>query len=211
MTVATASLAGEWPMDERQVVELEERSWLPRHCRGDDTAFPALMSAYRGPVYGYLVRCGIAEADRDDLFQSSFLKIHAAAASYEPARALAPWVFTIVANTVRNHFRGDRNPPGRGIDKDPPDPVDPSPNPERVAAARETVAWIEQAIAALPLAQREVLILSTIVGMPQSEVAEALRLPLNTVKTLLRRARLTLTGALARREAPARLEGGSDE
>ena len=96
MTVATASLSGEWPMSERPVVELEERSWLPRHCRGDQAAFPALMDAYRGPVYGYLVRCGIAEADRDDLFQNVFLKIHAAAASYEPVRALAPWILPML-------------------------------------------------------------------------------------------------------------------
>ena len=42
-------------LDETQaptpVVDLEERGWLPRHCRGDGAAFPALLQAYRRPVY----------------------------------------------------------------------------------------------------------------------------------------------------------------
>ena len=55
------------------VLDLEERQWLPRHCRGDKAAFPALMAAYRRPVYAYLVRAGIGEPDRDELVRQ-FLK-----------------------------------------------------------------------------------------------------------------------------------------
>ncbi len=104
------------------------------------------MAAYRRPVYSYLVRSGVAEADRDDVFQGIFLKIHAAAETYDPARPLAPWLFTIVANSVRNHFR-DRAPagaPGAPTGAPiggPPDPPDPNPGPERIASARQTLAW----------------------------------------------------------------------
>ncbi len=101
MTVASSSLASEPADRRRDVVDLEERTWLSRHCRGDASAFPALLEAYRRPVYGYLVRSGVAEANRDDIFQNIFLKIHAAARSYDPTRPLRPWLFTIVANTVR--------------------------------------------------------------------------------------------------------------
>lgn len=201
-----SGLAGAMPGAER-VVDLEERNWLPRHCRGDTAAFPALLAAYRRPVFGYLVRAGVAESERDDLFQSIFLKIHASAAAYEPGRPLAPWVFTIVVNTVRNHHRGRRRSPMAPSDCGPEDPADPRPGPERSAAARQTLAWLEAAIADLPQAQREVLLLTALAGLPQSEVAEALGLPINTVKTHLRRARLALTRALARRDAP----GETDE
>ncbi len=143
-------------------MDLDERAWLPRHCRGDSTAFPALLEAYRRPVYSYLVRCGVAAADRDDLFQNIFLKVHAAAGSYEPARPLGPWLFTIVANSARNHFRGPFRGPFRGWPDAPPaasyhqwpDPADPRPDPERIAQGRETVAWLEAEIADLPPAQR---------------------------------------------------------
>ncbi len=201
MTAGSCTLVSELPQVPERVVGLEERGWLPRHCKGDAAAFPALMDAYRRPVYSYLVRAGIGVQERDDLFQSIFLKIHAAAASYEPARPLAPWLFTIVANTVRNHLRGSQNNPAEAAPEETPELQDPDPGPERAAQARETVAWLVQAIAELPLAQREVLILSTVVGLPQAEVAEALDLPLNTVKTNLRRARLALAKGLALRDA----------
>ncbi len=211
MTVASSSLASDSADRRRDVVDLEERTWLSRHCRGDASAFPALLEAYRRPVYGYLVRRGVAEADRDDIFQSIFLKIHTAAAAYDPTRPLSPWLFTIVANTVRNHFRGATVPMTTVPRDDRQDPRDPNPGPERIAAARETLAWLEQALRALPPAQREVLLLVTVVGLRQQDAANALDLPLNTVKTHLRRARLALAAGLADRDPPAGCTGGTDD
>ncbi len=214
MTVASSSLAIDTAERQQDVVDLEERTWLTRHCRGDASAFPALLEAYRRPVYGYLVRSGVAEADRDDIFQSIFLKIHAAAKTYDPTRPLGPWLFTIVANTVRNHFRAQAvsiTPVPRDDPLDPFDPPDPNPGPEHSAEARETVAWLEAALLALPLAQCEVLLLIAIVGLRQQEVANSLNLPLNTVKTHLRRARLALAAGLAKRDAPAGGTGGTDD
>ena len=89
--------------------------------------------------------------------------------------------------------------------------MDPQPDPERIVAGRETAAWLEGAIAALPPAQAQVLVLVSLAGLPQGQVAEALELPLNTVKTHLRRARLRLAEALAGREAwgEAKAKGAS--
>ena len=194
----------------RKVVELEERTWLARHCRGDRDAFQALLAAYRRPIYSYLVRTGIAEADRDDIFQNIFLKVHRAARTYQPSRPLRPWLFTIAANTVRTHFRDRRGAGPLSTAGVSDEPVDPNPGPERIVAGRETVAWLEGAIAALPPAQRQVLVLVSVVGLRQRDVAEALALPLNTVKTHLRRARLGLAEAMAGREAPDEPTGGRD-
>ncbi len=211
MTARSGDLASDDPGQEQRVVDLEERTWLPRHCRGDAAAFPALLEAYRRPVYTYLVRFGVAAGDRDDVFQGIFLKVHAAAGSYQPARPLAPWIFTIVANTVRNHRRDGRAHETETSDDAAPETADPRPGPEQVAEARETVAWLERAIAALPTAQREVLLLTAIAGFGQRQVAETLDMPVNTVKTHLRRARLTLVEAMARRDAAAGPIGDQDE
>ncbi len=212
MTLASSELASEAPDERRDVVDLEERTWLARHRRGDASAFPALMAAYRRPVYSYLVRGGVASADRDDVFQAVFLRIHAAAGSYDPARPLAPWLFTIVTNTVRNHLRDRARDDGpTPAPDDPPDPPDPNPDPERIASARQTLAWLDGALADLPPAQREVLLLIAIVGLRQQDVAQALGMPLNTVKTHLRRARLALAARLADREVPRGATGDSHE
>ena len=179
---------------ENNAEAVDERSWLARHCAGDKTAFPSLVEAYQRPLYTYLARCGVHPDSRDDVFQDIFIKIHLAARSYQSNRPLRPWLFAIATNTVRNHFRARRAQP-RGVA--PAEDFPDHRTPERQAEIRERVAQVEREIGALPLAQREVLVLSTLQDMRLSDIAASLGLPLNTVKTRLRRARLQLAARLA--------------
>ncbi|MGI9301805.1 MAG: RNA polymerase sigma factor [Gammaproteobacteria bacterium] len=195
----TSESPGGAACQQQDIVDLETRSWLPRHCRGDGSAFPKLMQAYRAPVYSYLTRCGLDRDVRDDLFQDIFLKIHKAAASYQPAKPLRPWIFTIAANTVRNYLRSESGRPTASLDQGTSEHRDPAADTETHTELHGLLDWLEQAIAGLPFKQREVLLLTAVEGLRQNEAAEALQIPLNTVKTHLRRARLTLVQALARR------------
>lgn len=172
-----------------QSLEIEERTWLPRHGRGDESAFGELVQAYQDPVYGYLYRCGINKQQREDLFQDIFMRIHLSAASYQPHRPLRPWIFTIAANVVRNHFRSQVfNQVEETEHESGLPPLD------ETLANCQALDWLELAIPRLlPFNQAEVLILTTIKGLQQRDVAEILDLPLNTVKTHLSRARKTLT------------------
>ena len=186
------------------ILDLEQRTWLARHLRGDANAFETLLKAYQRPIYSYLIRCGIAESARDDLFQDIFLKIHAAAASYQASRPLKPWIFTITANTVRNYLRAQHSPQYKqviALDEHVVDPPDPQPSLETRFEHNSQLSRLEQAISALPLKQREVLLLSAVEGLPQKEVALCLNIPLNSVKTYLRRARLNLVHAVRQRDA----------
>jgi len=199
-----------------RVVAFEERQLLIRHRRGDRAAFAELVARYRAPVYGYLVRCGVAPADRDDQFQDIFLKVHRAAQSFRAERPLHPWIFTIVANTVRNYLRGRRvrdrlfSEPAGGedsvVDSALPEPVDPAADAERTSGARQTIDWLGQRITGLPAEQREVLLLGCVEELPLAEIAGVLDIPLNTVKSRMRRARLTLAKALAKRHQIPRSE-----
>jgi RNA polymerase sigma-70 factor (ECF subfamily) len=179
----------------------ESRDPLVRHREGDPEAFALLVASYRRPVYSYISRCGVAPADRDDLFQAVFLKIHRGAAQYRAELPSHPWIFTIVANEVRTYLRRKRV---RELVFGVPaahDPEDPAPDGERAVQARETVAWLEEEIRRLPLPQREALVLVSLEGRPLADVARVLGLPLNTVKTHVRRARLVLSEKLARRQS----------
>ena len=71
----------------------DERELLLRHRDGDSSAFPKLVARYRAPVYSYLVRCGVRESDRDDVFQDIFIKIHRAAAQFQSERPLQSLAF----------------------------------------------------------------------------------------------------------------------
>ncbi|MEJ8568634.1 RNA polymerase sigma factor [Elongatibacter sediminis] len=75
-------------------------------------------------------------------------------------------------------------------------------SPEARAERQATAAWLEQRIGELPRPQRDVLVFATVKGLRMKEIAAALQLPENTVKTHLRRARLALAEALAERDQP---------
>jgi len=186
-----------------KIAMTDPRDPLLRHRDGEAGAFAVLVAEYRRPIYSYLIRCGVAAADRDDLFQSVFLKIHRAAAQYRADLPAHPWIFTIVANEVRSYLRRRRIRELVFAGPTTHDPADPAPDGERAVQARETVAWLEEQVRRLPLPQREVLILASLEGRPLDEVAQTLGMPLNTVKTHLRRARLLLSEKLARRHGPA--------
>ena len=124
----------------------DEKALLLRHRAGDRDAFAGLVEAYRAPVYSYLVRAGVPEGERDDLFQEVFLRVHRSASSYQEDRPVHPFLFTIVCNTVRTHLRRRRvraliplGPDGDGA-SGLPEPASPEPDGERCAVARETLS-----------------------------------------------------------------------
>ncbi len=205
LEVARTHVAG--PEDPGRAVTADERELLLRHRQGEDGAFAELVARYRAPVYGYLVRCGVEPAARDDLFQEIFLKIHHAAWSYAPERSLHPWLFTIVANAVRSHARKRRVrrlvfPIGDASERESP-----LPDGQQLLEAQETAHWLDRALERLPQVQREVVLLCCVENLPQAEVAHMLSLRVNTVKTHLRRARLALARALGHRQPRRQPEG----
>jgi RNA polymerase sigma-70 factor (ECF subfamily) len=144
--------------DQAETVCSAERQFLPRHVAGDNSAFAEFMNRYRSQVYSFLVRTNVHPAARDDLFQEIFIRIHQAACSYQPYRPVEPWLFTIVANTVRSHFRKQKV---RSIVQHQGELPE---QPQAITAAdiseaRETGRWLEAAIQKLPEAQREAIAL----------------------------------------------------
>ena len=172
------------------VVDLEERTWLAAHLRGDEHAFGKLMQAYRKPIYSFLVRNGLDQQCRDDVFQEVFLKIHKSAHSYQANRPLSPWIFTIAINTIRN-FQRKMQPVALSLEA-AEIIEDAAPSPDSKAQLDETIDWLQQAMIQLPAAQAEAFTLSIIKGMKIKQVSDILGLPLGTIKTQLRRARHSL-------------------
>ncbi len=181
---------------------------LRRFRNGDPDAFASVVREYQSSVYGYLFRCGMDASVRDDLFQDIFLRVHRGAAGYQLDRSFKPWLFAIAVNTVRSYYRKCRV---RELVYADQEATDRNPNGEQIAEARETAEWLEAEITRLPLAQREVVGLVCAEHMKQTDVADVLSIPLSTVKTLLRRARIALAQQLARRDALLARECGSLE
>jgi len=82
-----------------------DESTLDRIRRRDPSAMNAFFEAFIGPVYGYLRTVVREPMLADDLAQTAFVRLHRALDRLDPKRDPAPWVFTVVVNTIRDHWR----------------------------------------------------------------------------------------------------------
>lgn len=181
------------------VVDVEQRSWLPRHVRGDQARLSKRVEeAYRRSNYRFLYCRKRPCARCDDLFQEAFLRSRMAALRYQPQRQLVPWIYTLAANTGCNSSRSNLVTRGAMPEHDAGLNNCTHDWPERHAIVQRH----ERAFAPLPRARAEVRILATIPdGTRQSDIADILKLPLNTIRTHLHRVcQKKLSETLLRRE-----------
>lgn len=190
----------EKPMRLPSTALLDERELLPRYAAGDRAMFEEVVRRFRVAIYGYIVRCGIHMPACDDVFQDVFFNVHRAAASYSAAFALKPWLFTIAANAVRSHFR-KRSVFTRVFSSiELAEPASLEPGLQLAHEGDELAGFLDAHIRQLPLKQREVVVLCCVEQLSLDETAQALAMPLETVKTNLKRGRAALSKALERRQ-----------
>lgn len=138
----------------------------------------------------------------DDLVQETLAKALQKAEQLRDPAAQDAWLFSIMANCYRDHFR-------RGREMEDIDEVELSHDvsPESESVRGEIVDRVRGAIARLPDGQRQVVTLVDLEGFSYVEVAQILQIPSGTVMSRLCRARAALkTLLLPEMQAKARLE-----
>jgi RNA polymerase sigma-70 factor (ECF subfamily) len=176
-----------------------EPETVARAAAGDGAAFRAIVDAWRGRVAGFAYRMTGDAAAAEDLAQEVFLHLYTVLRRYDPSRPFSPWMRRVMTNVVLNRLRSRPARPG-SLDAAAEEgnlPADPrSPDPAREAETAETAGTVRRRLALLPEGWRAVVALRYTEGLSVAEVAEALDLPENTVKTRLFRAREALRGSL---------------
>jgi RNA polymerase sigma factor (sigma-70 family) len=174
------------------VTELDaEPAWAVQAQAGSADAFGRLVHMHQQALRTFLRR--LAPADADDLAQETFVFAWEHIARFDPARPFRPWLFGIAWRKYREGKRGwIRRLTRQGhAAQDVPAVFQPDPG-LRLDLAKVT--------AALPPEQRAALLLCLGCEFTHAEAAEALALPLGTVKSHVARGREKLVAAL----------GGSD-
>jgi len=120
----------------------------------------------------------------DDLVQETLSKALKNSAQLRDPKARDAWLFTILANCFRDHFRKSR-------DMDDIDDIEISDEttPETESSRTEIVGMVRTAIARLPKGQRQVITLVDLEGFSYVEVSQVLDVPIGTVMSRLCRAR----------------------
>lgn len=163
--------------------------------RQDRAAFAALFDLYGGRLKAWLMRSGSSAEAAEDLVQETLLTLWRKAELYDPARAsVSAWVFAIARNARIDRVRRDRrSQQHRHFDLVEPEEPD---RPDAILDSAEREARVRAALGRLSEEQVRVVRLSFFEGRPHSDIAEALGIPLGTVKSRLRLAMARLRDLL---------------
>jgi RNA polymerase sigma-70 factor (ECF subfamily) len=158
-----------------------------------------LIRRFGSKVYNLALRLTGDPADAGDVAQDALIKAVRGLPSFRGGDP-GVWTYRITVNAWKNFLRARSarrmlrffSTDGAGVEIEPADAPSPEPGPEAAALAADEKARVERALLKLTPEERAVLVLRELDGRSYAEIAEALDLPLGTVKSRLARARAVL-------------------
>jgi RNA polymerase sigma-70 factor (ECF subfamily) len=170
--------------------DVHERELVERCRSGDERAFQELVDRYKDLVFALIARTVQDRSRAEDLAQDVFLRIHRGLPYFRGEARLSTWIYRIVANVcLQDHGRAPRLPTSSIDDHRGAQAASAS---DRQFTDFEVRDRLEKAIARLPSNYRLLIAAHYLRGVQYDELAEALQLPLGTVKTQLYRAKQQL-------------------
>ena len=166
---------------------LSDAELAVRFRDGDDEIVRAVYRRYAGPMLS-VARSSLRDRElAEEAVQQAFLQAWRAAGSYDPARPLSSWLFSITRRVCIDLYRRERR---QAIVMDADDlPATVADDDVGLSVERAWQAWeVRQALETLGDGEREVVRLSHLEGLSLPETAERLGLPVGTVKSRSHRA-----------------------
>jgi RNA polymerase sigma-70 factor (ECF subfamily) len=153
---------------------------------GSRPAFDQLIGRYQRQAVAVSYRLLGNTPDALEVTQDAFLKAYRSLATLQAPEAFGGWLLRIVSNLSLNYRRGRKNRSSLPLD----DLLDSGPaaggpaggDPSRMMQGKELGQKLSAALAALPDKQRQALLMFTVDGLPQKDVAEALHCSVEAVK-----------------------------
>jgi RNA polymerase sigma-70 factor (ECF subfamily) len=170
--------------------EAPDGDLLRRFVQGDRDAFEALFRQHQVEVYRWAVRIVRDPGGAEDVVIEAFFRAFRSHARFDADRPFAPWIRRIATNVARDHLRAVRRQREvEAVDRD----LVASPAPDgdltkAVARALRRLSPRLQVVATLALVEQR----------PYAEIADALDVPVGTVKSRVSRATRALRRELAR-------------
>lgn len=195
----------------------EDAALVKRLLAGDEATFTDLVERYHGRLLRLALVFVSDRASAEEVVQDTWLAVLTGLPSFEGRSGLKTWIFSILSNRAKTRGRRDkRSVPFSALtalaaDDEPA--VDPTrfasgggwsapperwdeDTPERLLVRQETRALIDEAIAALPPAQRAVVTLRDVEGADSAEVCNILEISDTNQRVLLHRGRAKIRAAL---------------
>lgn len=166
---------------------------------GDADAFDAVYAAFNTRLFTFLLRLSRRRDVAEDLLEEVWMRVVKFAPRLMPDTRLGPWLFTVARNLHSSHVRSRMSEDAATaglMGLWPYGTAHASPFEE--TAASELDRRLERAIATLPLAAREVLLLVAVAGLDPADAADVCGISPQALRQRLHRAREALAQALDR-------------
>lgn len=196
-------------------VKTKEEELLSAYRNGDVSAFDGLVELYSAKLYRVAYMLLENKQDAEEVVQDAFIRAYKAFPSFRGASSFETWMHRITLNLARNRFHWNKRR-GMGLhvslsapQLNDPDSTGPSQDmdlpdmtmqPDQELETHELENDIETIINALPEKFRESLLLRHREEMSYEAIAQTTGVPINTVKTRIKRARELLKEGLSQRE-----------
>jgi RNA polymerase sigma-70 factor (ECF subfamily) len=184
-------------------MEQDDQAVVEAVLNGQQHRFAELVNRYQTQIVNYVCRMLGNYEDAVDLSQDVFLKAYSALGSYRPQYPFPAWLFRIARNAAIDEIRKRRL---LTVSLDAPVEFDdgtagrevasPALDPQDSYLGDEFAGRVSAAIDELPEKYREPIVLRHSGGLSYEEIADALELPIGTVKTRIFRARDALRQSL---------------
>jgi RNA polymerase sigma-70 factor (ECF subfamily) len=157
---------------------------------GESSAFDLLVTRWEDKIRGAAYRLLGSEEEARDAAQEAFLKAYRALPGFKGEARFSSWLYRIAVNLCRDRLRrrkGRRLVSLEALEEGGPVIAARGPETQDLIQQLDLRRAVRRAIGALPEEQREILILKEYQGLTFLEIAQALELPVSTVKTRLYR------------------------
>lgn len=164
---------------------------------GERGLYETLIRRYEREIYSYLRRYIGNSEMAEDAFQGTFLQVHLKCHQFDSHRRFRPWLYAIATNQAIDVQRRNKRHRMVSLDRSSGSENDDrsgswseklvgdSPDPLRSASDQENSRWIHQSVESLGQPMQQVIHLVYYQGLKYREAAEALGIPVGTVKSRL--------------------------
>jgi len=171
--------------------EPTDRALVRRFQSGDQHAFVELMQQHERRIYNLAYRMLGRTEDARDATQDAFLSCFRHLGSFRGESSFSTWIHRIAMNACYDLLR--KRAPTVSLEDRISDPAPVPDHAERTAVATD----VQRALMHVPPEFRAALVMHEVLDLPVEAIAEALEIPIGTVKSRLHRGRVALGRILA--------------
>lgn len=173
---------------------LKDSQLIELICQGKSEVFEEIVSRYQRKIFSYVYRLVSSREDALDIVQEVFIKVYKNIKSFDMQKDFSPWIYRIAHNESVNWLKKNRKFYSESIDDNEmlANTLKSKDDIKQFFEKKEVKIFVRQAVEALPIRYQKIVELKYFQEKSYKEISRILKKPINTVGTMLNRAKKIL-------------------